>query len=120
MNQKHILLHLRNVGPATLADFELLGIRTIEQLAASTADGLYGELQRKTARSHDPCVWDTFAAAVHEARTGEALNWWKFTRERKERQAQGTFPRYIERQEALRAALMRVRSTRQSRVNADA
>ncbi len=120
MNQKHILLQLRNVGPATLADFELLEIRTIEQLAASTPDGLYSELQRKTARRHDPCVWDTFAAAVHEARTGEALNWWKFTRERKERQAQGTFPRYMERQETLRTTSIRVRTLRKSLLNAGA
>ena len=118
MSQKHILLHLRNVGPATLADLKLLGIRTMEQLAASTADGLYSDLQRRTARSHDPCVWDTFAAAIHEVRTGEALNWWHFTRERKERQAQGTFPRYRERQEPLRAASIRGRTLLKSHSDA--
>ena len=118
MNRKHILLHLRNVGPATLADLKLLGIRTMEQLAASNADGLYSELQRRTARSHDPCVWDTFAAAIHEARTGEALNWWHFTRERKERHAQGTFPRYLKRPEPLRAASRRVRTLLKSHSDA--
>ena len=35
----------------------------------------------------DPCVWDTFAAAIHQARTGEALPWWHFTVERKRRVA---------------------------------
>jgi hypothetical protein len=34
-------------------------------------------------------VWDTFAAAVHQARTGEALPWWHFTAERKRRVAAG-------------------------------
>jgi hypothetical protein len=48
-------------------------------------------LQRLTGKRQDPCVWDTFAAAIHQARTGEALPWWHFTRERKRRQAEGTF-----------------------------
>jgi hypothetical protein len=37
-------------------------------------------------------VWDTFAAAIHQARTGEALPWWQFTRVRKQRSAEGRFP----------------------------
>jgi hypothetical protein len=36
-------------------------------------------------------VWDTFAAAIHQAKTGQALPWWHFTRERKRRQAEGRF-----------------------------
>jgi hypothetical protein len=31
----------------------------------------------------DPCVLDTFAAAIHQARTGETLPWWHFSRARK-------------------------------------
>jgi hypothetical protein len=82
---------LRNVGPAMLRDFELLGIRNIAQLARRNADAMYKHLQRLTGRRQDPCAWDTFAAAVHQARTGEALPWWHFTRERKQRQAAGSF-----------------------------
>jgi hypothetical protein len=35
----------------------------------------------------DPCVLDTFAAAIHQARTGEALPWWLFSRARKRQAA---------------------------------
>lgn len=88
----HPLTGLRNVGPAARADFDLLGIRSLAQLAASDADTLYRELQRRTRQRQDPCVWDVFAAAVHQARTGEPLNWWHFTPARKARQARGEFP----------------------------
>lgn len=84
---------LRNVGPAARADLAVLGITSIEQLAASDADGLYAELQARTAHRHDPCVWDVFAAAIHQARTGEPRDWWTFTPERKRREALGEFPR---------------------------
>jgi hypothetical protein len=84
---------LRNIGPATRADLALLGITSVEQLALCDADALYVELQVRTARHHDPCVWDVFAAAIHQARTGEPRDWWTFTPDRKRRQALGEFPR---------------------------
>jgi hypothetical protein len=34
----------------------------------------------------DPCVLDRFAAAIHQARTGEAVAWWLFSRARKRAQ----------------------------------
>lgn len=89
------LQELRNVGPAARADFVALGITSVAQLAACEADDLYTQLQIKTAQRHDPCVWDVFAAAIHQARTGEALNWWAFTPERKRRQGTGDFPSYL-------------------------
>ncbi len=88
----HPLAGLRNVGPAARADFDLLGIRSLVQLAASDADALYLELQRQTRERQDPCVWDVFAAAIHQARTGEPLDWWHFTPVRKARQVRGEFP----------------------------
>ena len=89
---KHALAGLRNVGPAMCADFDLWGIASVEQLAASDPDHLYQELQRITGMRQDPCVWDVFAAAVHQARTGEARDWWSFTPVRKRRQAEGIRP----------------------------
>lgn len=86
------LLALRNVGPAARADLALLGIATPAELAAAEPDRLYRDLCRRTAARHDPCVWEVFAAAIHEARTGEALPWWAFTPRRKARQAAGDFP----------------------------
>jgi hypothetical protein len=87
------LLALRNIGPAMRRDFELLGIRSVAQLARFDADKLYARIQKLTGTRHDPCVWDTFAAAIHQARTGEALPWWTFTPVRKRRQAEGSFVR---------------------------
>jgi nucleotidyltransferase/DNA polymerase involved in DNA repair len=81
------LSQLRNIGKAMRADFELLGIRTVKQLAKCTADELYERIQNLTRTRHDPCVWDTYAAAIHQAKTGEALPWWEFTKVRKQRQA---------------------------------
>lgn len=77
------LSDLRNVGKATLGDFALLGIRTLEQLATRDPDTLYADMQRLTRSAQDPCVRDVFAATIHQARTGEALDWWTFTPERK-------------------------------------
>jgi predicted flap endonuclease-1-like 5' DNA nuclease len=86
------LLSLRNIGPAMKRDFDRLGIRSCAQLARADADALYLKLQRITGQRQDPCVWDTFAAAIHQARTGEALPWWQFTRTRKQREVEGNFP----------------------------
>jgi hypothetical protein len=76
------LADLRNVGRATLGDFATLGITTLTELAASDPDVLYRALERATALRQDPCARDVFAATIHQARTGEALDWWHFTRER--------------------------------------
>ena len=87
------LSSLRNVGKSTLADFQLLGVGTVGELATRDADSLYLELQRITGKRQDPCVHDVFSATIHEASTGEARNWWDFTAARKVRQAAGSFPR---------------------------
>ena len=76
---------LRNIGKAMRADFDLLGITSVKQLALCDADELYQRIQTLTATRHDPCVWDTYAAAIHQAKTGEALAWWEFTKVRKAR-----------------------------------
>ena len=80
-----------NVGTATYKDLQLLEINSIQQLADACADELYIRLQRITGRAHDPCVWDVFAAAITEARTGKKQPWWELTKIRKKRQLEGTF-----------------------------
>ena len=85
------LSKLKNVGKAALADFAVLGIASTEQLAACEPDDLYVKLCALTGQRHDSCVHDVFAATIHQARTGEALNWWAFTSARKERMKAGTF-----------------------------
>lgn len=76
------LADLRNVGKAALSDFAVLGITTLAELAASDPDVLHQALERATGKRQDPCVRDVFAATIHQARTGEALDWWHFTPER--------------------------------------
>ncbi len=85
VSKKNELGELRNIGKAMLQDFKLLGIASIKQLARCNADKLYARIQALTNTRHDRCVWDTYAAAIHQAKTGEALPWWDFTKVRKER-----------------------------------
>ncbi len=87
------LSKLRNVGPATLADFAVLEIKSVEALSACDPDILFAELQKRTGQRQDPCVWDVFAATIHQAVTGEAKNWWYFTTLRKARMASGAWQR---------------------------
>ena len=86
------LMALRNIGPAMRRDLALLRISSVAQLARSEPDALHRALERRTGSRQDPCVWDTPAAAIYQARTGEALPWWHFTPERKRRQTAGEFP----------------------------
>jgi hypothetical protein len=84
------LLALKNIGPAMRRDLELLGISRVTQPARRNPDSVFRALERKTGQRQDPCVWDTFAAAIHQARTGKARPWWHNTAERKRRQAEGS------------------------------
>lgn len=87
------LCDLRNVGKATLADLALLEIKDVEDLSRRDATFLFQELERRTQQRQDPCVWDVFAAIIHEASTGEASNWWAWTTKRKDLQKKGTLHR---------------------------
>lgn len=86
------LSELANVGPAFLKKFELLGIDSVEQLGQQSADDLYLRLCHLEGERLDPCVHDVLAATVHQAETGEAMDWWAFTDVRKARQRSGDIP----------------------------
>lgn len=77
------LEELANVGKATRKDLALLSIHTVEQLAQCDPDDLYKRLCTITQTRHDPCVWDVFAAIIHEAQTGIPSPWWAWTKIRK-------------------------------------
>jgi nucleotidyltransferase/DNA polymerase involved in DNA repair len=81
------LQDLISVGPAMLRDFELLGVRSVAQLARRNPERLYRELGRRAERHHDICVLDTFRAAVAQARDprlpAENCQWWWWTKVRK-------------------------------------
>ncbi len=80
---------LISVGPATLRDFELLGIRSVEQLGRQDPKELYDKLCRISGDQHDICSLDVFRAAVAQARNpllpADRSQWWYWTRQRKEK-----------------------------------
>lgn len=82
------LSDLISIGPAMLRDFEMLGIRSIAQLARQEPRKMYDRLNQKTGQRQDPCVLDTFCAAVAQARNprlpAEQCQWWYWSRKRKQ------------------------------------
>jgi len=84
---KRALRDLISIGPAMLRDFELLGIRSVGQLARQDPRRMYERLSRKTGERQDPCVLDTFCAAVAQARNprlpAEQCQWWYWSKKRK-------------------------------------
>ena len=81
------LQDLISIGPAMLRDFTLLRIHSVPQLARQDPKKLYARLERLTCRRQDPCVLDTFEAAVAQARDprlpAEKCQWWYWSRKRK-------------------------------------
>ena len=77
------LEQLPNVGPAIAADLRMLGIRHPRELAARDAFVLYQSLCTMTGQRHDPCVLDTFLAAIDFMRGAQARPWWHYTAQRK-------------------------------------
>ncbi len=72
-----------NVGPAMERDFALIGLRAPKDLAGKDAYRLYQSLCKVTGARHDPCVLDTFMAAVDFMNGAPAQPWWAYTKERK-------------------------------------
>jgi hypothetical protein len=81
------LSDLSGIGPAMLRDFDLLGVKSVEQLSESNPQALYDDLCHRTKTRQDPCVLDTFTCAVAQARNpdlpAEQRNWWYWSRVRK-------------------------------------
>ena len=86
--KKSELLKLKYLGPAMQKELELLDITTIQQLAISHPDQLFQKYYDLTGKKLHPCVWDVFAATIHEAKTGEQVPWWFFSKIRKSRTVQ--------------------------------
>ena len=72
-----------NVGPAVAGDLRQLGIATPAGLPGRDPYALYDELCRITGHRHDPCLLDTFIAAVRYMEGAPKRPWWKYTAERK-------------------------------------
>jgi hypothetical protein len=81
------LRNLRGIGPAMLKDFEMLGIKSVDQLSRCDGAEMYERFQELTGTRQDPCVLDTFRCAVAQARNprlpDEQKNWWYWSKLRK-------------------------------------
>src|SRR5690242_12729975 len=84
------LSDLVSVGPATLKDFHLLGIRSIADLARAESRELYERMSMLTGVRQDPCCEDVFAAAIAQARdpwlSPEKRRWPYWSKVRKTRE----------------------------------
>ena len=74
-----------NIGPALSERFVLLGFKTPQDLKGKDPLVLYKKLSRLTDRKEDPCVLDTFMAAIDFMNGKGARPWWKYTAERKKK-----------------------------------
>jgi Pathogenicity locus len=93
LNPKRRLQDLVSVGPAMVRDFEMLGVRSVEQLGRRNPEKLYERLCQVTGQAQDICCLDVFCAAVAQARNPrlapEKALWWYWSRRRKARDARG-------------------------------
>ncbi|CAN5395372.1 hypothetical protein BH11PLA2_BH11PLA2_18200 [soil metagenome] len=72
-----------NIGKAMAGDFVLLGMKTPRDLIGRDPWVLYTSLCKKTKCRQDPCVLDTFMAAVRFMEGSPPHPWWHYTEERK-------------------------------------
>ncbi|MEA2288240.1 MAG: hypothetical protein QOD55_237 [Solirubrobacteraceae bacterium] len=80
------LTAIPNVGPAIARRLVRLEITRPEDLRGQDAEALFERLCALDGERHDPCLLDTFTAAVAFADGGPARPWWEFSRERKARE----------------------------------
>ena len=86
------LTDLPNIGTASAADLQLLGIHQPQQLVGLNPYDMYQRLCDITQVRHDPCVIDVFIS-ITRFMNGEAPRpWWDYTDERKQAVGQGKQP----------------------------
>jgi hypothetical protein len=76
------LLAIPNVGPAIARRLLALGVSGPGDLRGADPDELLARACELAGRREDPCLLDTFTAAVAFAETGDDRPWWAFSRER--------------------------------------
>jgi hypothetical protein len=76
---------LPNVGKRVAEDFKKLGLSGPQQLKGKDPFKLYERLCRITRLRQDPCLLDTFIAAVYFMDRGIARPWWSFSADRKKK-----------------------------------
>lgn len=79
------LEQLPNIGPSIAGDLRLIGVALPSGLVGADPLELYQRLCTVTGQRHDPCVLDTFMAAVDFMGGAAARPWWDYTATRKQR-----------------------------------
>lgn len=77
------LVDIPNIGTSIADDLRALGIERPAQMRGQDPVALYLRLCELTAARHDPCLLDTFIAAVAFIEHDDARPWWAFTAQRK-------------------------------------
>ena len=79
-----------------LRDFDLLGVKTVSELARREPEAMYEDLCKLTRAPQDICVLDVFQCAVAQAQNPdlapEKRKWWYWSRLRKRHEASGARP----------------------------
>lgn len=78
-----------NIGPSIADDLRRLDIFEPTQLVGKDPYALYRRMTEVTGVVHDPCLCDTFIAAVRFMEGGPSRPWWYYTAERKARLGRG-------------------------------
>jgi len=72
-----------NVGKSIAEDLAELGISFPHQLIGIDPYALYQRINAESGTRHDPCLCDTFIAAVRFMEGAPSRPWWHYTDERK-------------------------------------
>jgi hypothetical protein len=83
--REHIvrLEQIPNVGKRMAEDFRRLGLPHPHMLAGRDPYALYDRMNELTGVRQDPCVLDTYIAAVRYMEGAPKRPWWHYTAERK-------------------------------------
>jgi DNA transformation protein len=77
-----------NIGPSIADDLRALDIFEPMQLVGQDPYELYARANAVAGTVQDPCLCDTFIAAVRFMEGGPVRPWWYYTAERKQRLGQ--------------------------------